>query len=94
MGLPNYPCYRPLGLADWAFVLGWRKGLGCFIGLASSLGLASGFVRLFFKPFQLPPSPCARCVWARAVTFLVLGVISMCQLRAGSVMALSSSYVL
>ena len=53
MGLPNYPCYRPLGRADWAFILGWRQGLGCFIGLASSLGLASGPACLFFKPYQL-----------------------------------------
>ena len=42
MGLPNYPCYRPLGRVDWAFVLGWRQGPGCFIGHASSLGLTSG----------------------------------------------------
>ena len=94
MGLPKYPCYRPLGRADWAFVLGWRQGLGCFIGLVSSLGLASGPALLFFKPYQLPPSPYVRCAWARAVTFLVSGVISTCQLGAGSVRALSPSYVL
>ena len=33
-------------------------------------------MRLFFKPYQLPPSPCVRCAWARAVTFVVSGVIS------------------
>ena len=48
----------------------------------------SGPARLFFKPHQLPPSPCARCAWARAVSFLVSGVISKCQLGAGLVRAL------
>ena len=94
MDILNYPRYWPLGRADWTFVLGWHQGLGCFIELASSLGLASGLVRIFFKPYQLPPSRCVRCAWARAVTFLVSGVISTCQLRAGSVRALSLSYVL
>ena len=83
VGLPHYPCYRPLRRADWAFVLGWRQRLGCFIGLASSLGLASGPVRLFFKPYQLPPSPCVRCAWARAVSLLGSGVISTWLLRKG-----------
>ena len=85
MGLPNYPCYRPLGRADRAFVLGWHQGLGCFTGRASSLGLASGPASLFFKPYPLPPSPCVRYAWARAVTFLVSGVISTCLLGAGLV---------
>ena len=58
------------------------------------MGLESGPERLFFKPYQLPPSPYVRVVWARDVTFLVSGVISMCQLGAGLVRALSPSYVL
>ena len=85
---------RPLRRMDWAFVLSWSQGLGCFIGRASSLGLASGPASPFFKPYQLPPSPCVRSVWARAVTFLVSGVIATCLLCAGLVRALSSSYVL
>ena len=44
---------RPLGRADWAFVLGWRQGPGCFIGCASSLGLASGPASPFFKPYKI-----------------------------------------
>ena len=68
------------------------QGLGCFIWCISSLGLANGPASPFFKPHQLPPNPCARCMWARAITFLVSGVISMCQLGAGSVRALSPSY--
>ena len=49
---------------------------------------------LIFQTLSVPPSPCVRCAWARTVMFLVSGVISTCQLRAGSVKALSSSYVL
>ena len=43
---------RPLGRADWAFVLGWRQGFRCFTGCASPLGLASGSASLFFIPYQ------------------------------------------
>ena len=46
---------RPLGRADWPFVLGWSQGPECFIRRASSLGLASGPASPFFKPYQLPP---------------------------------------
>ena len=53
MGLLNYSCYRSLRRADWAFVLDWRQGLECFIGLASYLGLTSGPTCLFFKPHQI-----------------------------------------
>ena len=67
---------------------------GCFIGCASSLGLASGSTSPFFKPHQLPPSPCVRYAWARAVTLLVSDAISTCLFRAGLVRALSPSYVL
>ena len=78
---------RPLGRADWAFILGWRQRLGCFNGRTSSLGLASGPASPFFNPHQLPPSPCVRCVWARAVTFFVSDAISTCLLGAGLVKA-------
>ena len=53
----------------------------------------SGPARLFFKPYQLPLSPCVRCTWARVVTFLASGAISACLLGAGLVRALSPSYV-
>ena len=66
----------------------------CFIGRASSLGLASGPASLFFKPYQVSPSPCVRCVWARAVTFLISDAIAMCLLCDVLVRALSPSYVL
>ena len=85
---------RPLGRADWAFVLGWRQGPGCFTGRTSSLGLASGHASPFFKPYQLPPCPCVLYAWARDVTFLVSYVISTRLLGAGLVRALSPSYFL
>ena len=85
---------RPLGRANWAFILGGRQRPECFNGCASSLGLVSGLASPFFKPYQLPPSPCVRCEWARAVTFLVPDAISTCLIGAGLVRAWSPSYVL
>ena len=82
------------GASGPGFRFGLALGLGCVIGLDPSLGLENGPTSLFFKPYQLPPSPCVRCVWARAITFLTSDVISTCQLRTGSVRALSLSYVL
>ena len=78
---------RPLGRADWAFILGWRQRPECSNGHASSLGLASGPTSPFFKPYQLPLIPYVRCAWARAVTFLVSDATSMCLLGAGLVKA-------
>ena len=83
-----------LGRADWAFVLGWSQGPRYFIGRTSTLGLASGLANPFFKPYQLPPSPCVRCAWARGITLLVSDAISMCLFGVGLVRALSPSYVL
>ena len=85
---------RPLGRADWAFVLGWSQGPGCFIRRASFLGLASGPASPFFKPYQLPPSHCVRYAWARTITLLVSDAISTCLFGAGLVRAFSPSYVL
>ena len=45
--------YRPLGRADWAFILSWRQRPECFNGHASSLGLASGPASPFFKPYHI-----------------------------------------
>ena len=44
---------RPLGRADWAFILGWHQRPKCFNGHASSLGLASGPASPFFKPYHI-----------------------------------------
>ena len=102
---------RPLGRADWAFILhprlaskrpeclnGHAQRIGpsswagvkrseCFNGHASPLGLASELASPFFKPYQLPPSPCVWRAWARAVTFLISDAISTCLLGAGLVRA-------
>ena len=52
MGFSDRPCYWPLGRTNWASVLGQCQGLGHLTGLTFSLDLASGLVRLFFKPYQ------------------------------------------
>ena len=78
MGMPNGLGLHP-GLAS--------KGLNASTGMPLLWGLASGPVSPFFKPYQLPPSPCVRREWARVVTFLVSDAISTCLLGAGLVKA-------
>ena len=78
MGMPSGLGLHP-GLAS--------KGLNALMGMPLLWGLASGPASPFFKPYQLPLSPCVRRAWARAVTFLVSNVISMCLLGAGLVKA-------
>ena len=73
------------GLVPWARY---------FNELTFFLGLASGHTCLFFKPYQLPPSPWLRRAWVRAVSFLESGVTSTWPFRAGLIRALSSSTVL
>ena len=76
MGMPNGLDLHP-GLAS--------KGLNALMGMSFLWGLASGSSSPFFKPYQLPPSPCARRAWARAVMFLVSDAIFTCLLGAGLV---------
>ena len=78
MGMPSGLGLHP-GLAS--------KGLNALMGMPLLWGLASGPSSSFFKPYQLPPSPCAQRALARAVTFLVLDAISTCLLGAGLVKA-------
>ena len=78
---------QPLGRANWALILGWCLRPERFNGRASSLGLASGPASPFFQTYQLPPIPCVRCAWARAITFLVPDAISTSLLGAGLVKA-------
>ena len=94
IGFSNCPRCWPLGRTNRASILGRRQGLGRLTGLTFSLGLASGPTCLFFKLYQLPPSPYVRRACARAVSFLKSGATSTCLLRAGLVRALSPSYVL
>ena len=57
MGFSGCPCYRPSERTNWAPVLGRCQGLGRFTELTFFLGLVNGHARLFFKPYQLSPSP-------------------------------------
>ena len=43
----------------------------------------------FFKPYQLPPSPCVRIAWARAVIVPVSFAISTCRFRLALIAAIS-----
>ena len=51
------------------------------------LGLMSGPARLFFKPYQLPPNPWVRSMYARAISLLAPGAISTCLFGSGLVKA-------
>ena len=94
MGFSGCPCYWPLGRTNWAPVVGPCQGPWRFTELTYFLGLVSGPARLFFKPYQLPPSPWLRRAWARVVSFLELGATSTWTFRVGLVKALSPSTVL
>ena len=78
------------GLSFWA----GARGPGVSMSLPFSLGLVNGPARLFFKPYQLPPSPWLWRAWERAVSFLESGETSTWPFRASLVRALSPSTVL
>ena len=63
------------------------EGPGCCVGNTIPLGLASGIVSPFLYPYQLPPSPCVRIAWARAVILLATVAISTCPLGNGLIKA-------
>ena len=77
--LPN-PCFGPdelglyLGCCGWT--LAWR-------GAHCAFGLADGIFCLFLYPYQLPPSPCVRTAWARAVIIYATIAIFTCLLGYG-----------
>ena len=87
MDLPIYPrsSFGP-SEPDLCFGLVWR-GLGVALGTPFLLGLASGIVSPFLYPHQLPPSPCVRIAWARAVDLLATVAISACLLGNGLINA-------
>ena len=82
-----------LGASKPGSNFGPMPGLERLTRFTFSLGFASGPVRLFFKPYQLPPSPCVRRACAKAVSFIESGASSTCLLRVRLVRALSPSYV-
>ena len=74
MGLPIFPnpCFGP---NEPGLCLGCYGGIRAWHGPHCSCGLASGILGPFLYPYQLPPSPCVRTTWARAVI-----IISTCLL--------------
>ena len=82
MGLPIFPnpCFGPnkSGLCS-----GCYRGIRAWHGPHCSFGLASGMLGPVLYPHQLPPSPCVRTEWARAVINPATVVISTCLLRYG-----------
>ena len=93
MGLPNYPrpTFEPSVLGS---SFGLKRGPGYHIGRAASLGLASGPASPFLQPYQLPPSPCVRSAWARAVILVASIAVSTCPPGIGLVKTYSPPYVL
>ena len=72
--------------------LGRHSGLGCFIGPTSPLW-PDGWAPIF-KPHQLPPSPCVRIAWARAVIVPVSFAISTCRFGLALIAAISRGLIM
>ena len=77
MGLPIFPnpCFGP---NESGLCLGCYGRIRAWHGPHYSFGLASGILSPFLYPYQLPPSPCVRTAWVRAVI-----IISTCLLGYG-----------
>ena len=77
MGLPIFPnpCFGP---NEPGLCLGCYGGIRAWHGPHCSFGLASGILGPVLYPHQLPPSPCVRTAWARAVINPATVVISTC----------------
>ena len=73
----------------------WANGASSSFGTGSvcSVGpifhLWSDVWVSIFKPYQLPPSPCVRIAWARAVIVLVSFTISTCRFGLALIAAIS-----
>ena len=66
MGLPIFP--NPyFGPNEPGLCLGCYEGTRAWHGPHCSFGLASGILDPFLYPYQLPPIPCVRTAWARAI---------------------------
>ena len=72
-----------LGLNEPGLCSGCYRGIRVWHGPYCSFGLASGILGPILYPHQLPPSPCVRTAWARAVINPATVVISTCLLRYG-----------
>ena len=82
MGLPILPnsCFGPSGLG---LCSGCYRGIGVWHGPHCSFGLTSGMFGSTLYPHQLPPNPCVRTAWVRAVINPTAAVISTCPLKYG-----------
>ena len=72
-----------LGLMSRAFVWAAMEGHGQGTDPHCSFGLAIGILGPVLYPHQLPPSPCVRTAWARAMINPATVVISTCLLGCG-----------
>ena len=81
-GLPLFPnpCFGP---NEAGFRLSCYEGAQEWHRPHCSFGLASGILGPFLSPYQLPPSPCVRTAWARAVIIPATVAISTCPLGYG-----------
>ena len=93
MGLPNFP-RSAFGPSVLGSSFGLKRGPGYHIGRAAYLGLESGPASLFLQPYQLPPSPCVRSAWARAIILVASVDVSTCPPGVGLFKAYSPPYVL
>ena len=82
MGLPISPssCFGP---NEPGLCLGCCGGAWVWHGAHCSFGLVSGILGPFLYPHQLPPSPCVRTAWVRAVIIPATVAISTCLLGYG-----------
>ena len=80
MSLPIFPSLR-VGPNEPGLCLGCCEGAWVWHEAHCSFGLVSGILRPFLYPHQLPPSPCVRTAWVRAVIIPATVAISTCLLR-------------
>ena len=79
MGLPIFPS-SCVGPNEPGLCLGCCEGTWVWHGAHSFFGLVSRILGPFLYPHQLPPSPCVRTAWARAVIIPATVAISTCLL--------------
>ena len=79
--------------ANWASS-SFGPGSGCSVGPISHLWPNRMGAFFFFKPYQLPPSPCVRIAWARAVIVPVSFAISMCRFRLALIATISQVLIM
>ena len=79
MGLPIFPS-SCVGSDELGLCLGCCEGAWMWHGAHCSFGLVSGILDPFLYPHKLPPSPCVRTAWARAVIIPATVAISTCLL--------------